>query len=284
MNSNETILPNLVIIGAQKCATTSLHYYLGLHPEVSMSREKELDFFIREYNWDKGVQWYKSQFSGNTRIHGETSPNYSAYPFFDGVPERMQSVIPETKLIYSLRDPIDRIFAHYVHRYALGLENRSIGDALKDFDDCNLYVERSRYFMQLERYLAYFHSSSILIITAEDLYNNRRQTMKEIFRFLNVDEGYWSAKFHSLWHRSKYKRRKTETGMRLEKTAFTKFINFLPYELRGAAEKFSYIPFSSKIRKPVLDESLRRKIIDFLKDDIERLREFTRNDLDGWCV
>lgn len=55
-------LPNLIIIGAQKSATTSLHYYLNLHPQIAMSREKELDFFIEEHNWHKGTEWYESQF------------------------------------------------------------------------------------------------------------------------------------------------------------------------------------------------------------------------------
>jgi transposase len=52
------------ILKALKSGTTSLHYYLGLHPEIFMSKTKELDFFIPEYNWDKGIEWYKSFFTG----------------------------------------------------------------------------------------------------------------------------------------------------------------------------------------------------------------------------
>ena len=53
-SSGELTLPNLVIIGAQKCGTSGLHYYLGLHPEVSMSTPKELNYFIAERNWGRG--------------------------------------------------------------------------------------------------------------------------------------------------------------------------------------------------------------------------------------
>src|ERR687894_2292944 len=73
-------LPNLIVIGAQKCGTSVLHYYLSLHPEVSMSRPKELNFFIEERNWPRGLDWYKSQFDGDARVRGEASPNYTAYP------------------------------------------------------------------------------------------------------------------------------------------------------------------------------------------------------------
>ena len=55
-------LPNLIIIGSPKCGTTSLYYYLGLHPEIFMSREKELNFFMEERNWRRGLEWYQAQF------------------------------------------------------------------------------------------------------------------------------------------------------------------------------------------------------------------------------
>ncbi|MBW1859792.1 MAG: sulfotransferase domain-containing protein, partial [Deltaproteobacteria bacterium] len=117
-------------IGALKCGTTSLHYYLGLHPEISMSREKELYFFVKECNWYKGVDWYKSHFSGQSRIYGECTPIYTAYPVYRGVAERMHGVVPGAKLIYVVRDPIDRLVSHYVHACEMGREDRGIEGAL----------------------------------------------------------------------------------------------------------------------------------------------------------
>ena len=67
-------LPNLVVIGAQKCGTSGLHYYLSLHPEVSMSRPKELNFFIEERNWPRGADWYRRHFDAGARVRGESSP------------------------------------------------------------------------------------------------------------------------------------------------------------------------------------------------------------------
>src|SRR6059058_6332030 len=73
-------LPNLIVIGAQKCGTSGLHYYLSLHPEVSMSRPKELNFFIVERNWPRGTEWYAAHFEPRAIVRGESSPNYTAYP------------------------------------------------------------------------------------------------------------------------------------------------------------------------------------------------------------
>src|SRR5687767_12965591 len=111
-------LPNLVVIGAQKCGTSGLHYYLGLHPEISTSEPKELNFFIAERNWPRGLDWYRSRFDGAAKVRVDASPNYSAYPQHTGVPERMADVIPSARLLYMVRDPIDRIAAHWVHNYS----------------------------------------------------------------------------------------------------------------------------------------------------------------------
>jgi hypothetical protein len=67
--------PNLVVIGGLKCGTTSLHHYLNLHPEIQMSRPKELNFFVAELNWPLGVEWYESHFRAGAAVRGESSPH-----------------------------------------------------------------------------------------------------------------------------------------------------------------------------------------------------------------
>lgn len=101
------MLPNLVVIGGMKCGTSSLHYYLSLHPQISMSEPKELSFFAE--NWPRGRDWYEAHFPEDLPIRGESSPNYMKHPAFPGVPERMVSLVPDAKLVYLVRDPIARI-------------------------------------------------------------------------------------------------------------------------------------------------------------------------------
>jgi len=281
--SNKGTLPNLIIIGAQKCATTSLHYYLNLHPQISMSREKELNFFALEFNWHKGIGWYKSNFIGQAKIHGESSPGYTCYPLFSGVPERMHAVVPEAKLIYVLRDPIERIISHYIHRYASGKEHRQIAEALADLGS-NPYVCRSKYYMQLEQYLDYFLPSHILILTREDLYRYRRETLQQVFRFLDVDYTFFSRRFSRVKHPSRHKRRKTSIGNFLARTPVMDAVTRLPFEIRGKVETLLYFPFSRKITRPTLDENLREALIDYLADDINRLRAYTGRDFEEWCL
>ena len=67
------LAPNLIVIGGLKCGTTSLHHYLNLHPQIAMSRPKELNFFVAELNWELGSEWYASHFERDAEIRGETS-------------------------------------------------------------------------------------------------------------------------------------------------------------------------------------------------------------------
>lgn len=277
------MLPNLIIIGAMKCGTSSLHYYMGLHPGISMAKRKELNFFIRDRNWDKGIEWYKSHFTGKAKICGEATTNYAKYPLFGGVPERMYSVVPEMKLIYLVRDPIERILSHYVHNYADDRENRKLSDALIKLE-ANNYVRCSKYHMQLEQYLNYFPKSRILIIAQEDLYHHRRQTLQRVFRFLDVDDSFYSRKVYKIRNSSKDKRRKNRIGLLLKQIPGMIMIGRLPGGIGSHLGRWVYRPFSRRIQRPSLDERLRQDLIEHLKDDTNRLRELTGREFEGWCV
>src|SRR5688500_19574724 len=90
-------LPNLIVIGGLKCGTTSLHHYLNLHPEVAMSRPKELNFFVAELNWPLGAEWYGRHFERAAAVRGETSPHYTDRPRLEGVAERMRDLVPHAR-------------------------------------------------------------------------------------------------------------------------------------------------------------------------------------------
>ncbi|MGA8218278.1 MAG: sulfotransferase, partial [Solirubrobacterales bacterium] len=163
--SRHAALPNLIIVGGLKCGTTSIHHYLGLHPEIHMSKPKELNFFVEELNWDLGLDWYRSRFDSRFAVRGESSPHYTNLPYFEGVPQRIGEHIPDAKLLYMVRDPISRILSHWCHAVGAGYETRTMEEALARSDQT--YVTRSRYWMQLQPYIERFDRSQIEIITQE---------------------------------------------------------------------------------------------------------------------
>jgi hypothetical protein len=279
----EGVLPNLIIIGAMKCGTTTLHHHLNLHPQILMSREKELDFFVSKRKWERGIEWYKSHFVGEAKIYGESSPNYTNYPCWTGVPEKMYSIVPEAKLIYILRDPIERIISNYIHQYAARKESQPLNKALSDYDN-NVYISRSKYYTQLEQYLQYFPETNILVITLEDLSSQPHKTMENVLDFLGLDKSLNFNPTPQKLHRSIFKRRKSQWGEVLSRSFMKKTIKKMPPEIRYNFEKIFYLPFSQKVEKPTLDEKLRERLIDYLLEDINRLRNYTGRDFKEWSV
>src|SRR2546423_3690574 len=179
-------LPNLVVIGAKKSGTTSLYHYLASHPDIWMSPEKELDFFVAERNWSRGLGWYGRQFNGAAAVRGEASPYYTALPQHRGVPERMASVIPEARLIYLVRDPIERLVSHYHMAVATGRERRPLAAAIANLSE-SWYVAQGRYWMQLDPYLRQFAPEQLLVVDQDQLARHRGAALRRVFRVLGVN-------------------------------------------------------------------------------------------------
>lgn len=191
-------LPNLIVIGGLKCGTTSLHHYLNLHPEIGMSRPKELNFFVAELNWDLGLDWYRSHFPASAAVRGESSPHYTSRPRFEGVAGRMRETLgPEARIVYMVRHPLDRLLSHYLHNVGGGYESRELPDAVADPQSA--YVQRGLYAFQLEPYLEAFGSDRILIVSREELGSDRDETVRRAFAFAGVDPGFTSPEFDREW-------------------------------------------------------------------------------------
>jgi hypothetical protein len=278
----KTFLPNLIIIGAPKCGTSSMHFYLGQHPQIYMSQPKELNFFQLEKNWDKGEMWYRSHFKKQAMIRGESSPMYSNAFEFSDVPERMHALIPDARLIYLMRDPIQRIISHHVHAAAVGLSSGSIEECLNSPN--NNYVQYSQYYIQLKHYLKYFALSQICIITSEDLYISRYKTLQQIFRFLEVDPAYYSSQFTTL---------KNTYADISPKSAFARYLDsvtnhnirfLIPETMRSAIRKMIFSRFKDRVAKPILNDRLKSQLMNFLKDDINQLRVLTNQKFEKWCL
>lgn len=283
---NKAALPNLIIIGATKCGTTSLHYYLNLHPEISMSSTKEIDFFVAEKNWNRGIEWYKSQFSGSTKIRGEASPKYTACHRWQGVASRLHSIVPEAKLIYILRDPIERIISHYMHRKVLGKEHGTIDEALTRCGLSNSdYLVRSKYYLQLKEYLNYFPPQQILILTLEELSSYPQATLKKVFRYLEVDDSFETPLTNKKLYQTQNRIAQNSWGFFVSKMPLINDVMpLLPDRLQRQIAKLLGNPFSQQMGRPQLNPKLRQQIIDLLREDMACLRDYTVKDFQEWCV
>ncbi len=277
-------LPNLVVIGGLKCGTTSLHHYLSLHPEIAMSRPKELNFFVAELNNSLGPGWYASHFDPAAKVRGETSPHYTARPRLEGVAGRMHQLIPGARLIYAVRDPIERLLSHYLHNVGGGYESRSLDEVLAE--PSSAYVDRGRYAYQLEPYLATYGADSVAVVTQDELRQEREATMRRLYSFLGVGSGFTSPEFEREWETGSAKGRGgfrvMDRAVRLPGLrALDRGFDRLPESLRWRVERIVHDPDGGEARKPVLSEAQREQLTAIFAPDVERLSELTGQAF-GW--
>ncbi|MEV6493096.1 sulfotransferase, partial [Actinoplanes sp. NPDC051633] len=170
-------LPEFLVIGGQRCGTTSLYRYLAAHPSVRPASGKELQYFSLHHR--RGERWYRAHFP--VRPPGVLSFEASPYYLFDPeAPARAAATLPEARFVALVRDPAERAYSHYLHSVAYGVEPLSFADAL-DAEPERLaggghearrrysYAARGRYAEQLARWHAAVGRERVMVLRTEDL-------------------------------------------------------------------------------------------------------------------
>jgi Sulfotransferase domain len=274
-------LPNFLVIGAMKSGTTSLHQYLDSHPEIFMSTPKELHFFSQHF--DQGLAWYQAAFAGADQATalGEASASYTIYPGADDVPKRIAETIPDARLIYLVRHPVERLRSHYLHWVGVGRERAAIDRAI--FTN-PAYIETSRYAARLERYLEHFPLDQILVVKSEDLLRDRRRTLATVFRFLDVDGSHWEPSLMEVeFHRASDKKVPRRTLWALRDIKQVRWVlHRVPKPVRRLGERVGFE--TPRLDRAELRSNLRRQLEDLFAEDVSRLRRYAGGEFDGWGI
>jgi hypothetical protein len=278
------MLPNFLIIGASKAGTTSLKQYLRDHPQVFMPEGGELHYFPSEFNWDRGQEWYESHFAGaagsGAMAVGEKSVTYTRYPHSRDVPARIAGLLPDAKLIYVVRHPVERTKSAYLYEVAMGREDAPVDVAIRTKP---IYVDPSRYAMQIEQYLEHFPREQLLVITSEDFKTEREATMRQIFEFLAVDPDWTPPMLDWEFNRSADKREaRPLVGAVQRLPGYRAVAALAPGSLRRL--KFRYGTQRIETQRGELTNDLRTELEDMLRDDVARLRRYLGEDFHGWGI
>ena len=176
---------DFVIVGAMRAGTTTLHALLAEHPQITMSRDKETDFFIAEKNYSRGLCWYEAQFDPTRPIRGEASPNYAKRLDFPGVPRRLACHAPLARLIYLVRDPVARARSQYAHAWNMG-DMKVLPQDLMQSDEYDSLVDISSYARQLQEWRAHFPDEAILTVDFDQLIATPQAQLARILRHIGA--------------------------------------------------------------------------------------------------
>lgn len=254
---NPSFQVNFMIVGAQKAGTTALASFLSQHPEISFAADKEVHLFDNpdfdeSWTYERINNDYKKHFPDykGQKLIGEGTPIYMYLPF---IAKRISAYNQRMKLIFLLRNPVERVISQYKMEKARGHEGLPLNAAIRlekfrlwlhrnDLSErsslrVHSYTDRGMYARQIKNMLKYFSIRQMLFIKSEDLLNDHKNTMIKVYDFLNV-------------------RNKT-------------FV--LPTEKVFIANT-----------KAGIDERTRKKIIKVFISDITELEKMLQWDLSGW--
>jgi hypothetical protein len=293
MNKEKNV-PNLFVIGAMKSGTTYLHDLLSAHPDIFMSPVKEPCYFVEKDElkkiapsmWSMGI-WrsrdnYLNLFSEarDEKYRGESSTLYTYFPHLGNVPERICESDSSAKLIYLVRNPLERTLSHYWHDVRI---ESVFYDPNKIMEEDSYYMNISNYALQLEQYLQLFPIENIHVCTFERLISNPTDTLNNIFRWLEVSE-------HVSIPDINQPKNVTPNDIYVSK------YNMLPYSFRTSSMMLKVrdiTPYrinrlikyftQKKIDKKSIDMS---RVIEYIKpiqyQQIDKLRSLTGESFDEW--
>lgn len=177
--------PDFVIIGAMKCATSTLHVQLAAQPGFHMSTPKEPNFFSDDDVYAQGLDWYRGLFAEakDGDLRGESSTHYTKLPTYPQTLARFDEELgdPPPKLIYLMRHPMDRLVSHYIHEWSQGVLSSDINTAVQQHPPLKAY---SCYHQQLAPWIEAYGREQILPLFFDGLRAHPQQTLERVCTFL----------------------------------------------------------------------------------------------------
>ncbi|MCB9846850.1 MAG: sulfotransferase [Phycisphaeraceae bacterium] len=276
-------LPNYLVIGAQKSATSSVCDLLAAHPEAFMTDPKEPYFFSHDEVWSKGLAWYESLFAGaeGCKAIGEGSTTYTQPSLYPHAAERIASTLPDARLIYIVRHPLERIRSHWMHLRTKGNRERTPFNAAVR-SGLHGYLDNTLYSRQIDIYRARYPDERILALFFEDFRRDPDALMRRVFEFLGIDPDFRLSDAGKPRHVSAQGRIDTPVLTPLRRIpGFGALRDALPAGLRERVRGVLKKPVGER---PEYDDETRRWVIAQLaQDNREFLRRYGKPD-DYWGI
>ena len=281
------IKPSFVIVGAQKCGTTSIYNYLKGHPDIFVPEIKETTFFSNSDLFLRGKDYYLSKYfksDVNVQIAGEVCPLYLGSL---NAPERIYQTLGDIKIIIILRDPIKRAYSNFLMRKSRLLEKRSFENAVNsemtminelgpnervNVSPGNDYLYNSLYARHIKAYLDLFGFESICFLQFEDLCQDPNSFMKQLCHFLGSDKEIYTGLDRKYNVHSKPRSKNLEFFIRNNFRFKRHFKKLVPLFVQQRIIEWNTIP----VQKEPMPERIKKKLDQFFEDENLRLTKMLK--------
>jgi len=317
MQASTAIVPNFIVVGANKGGTTSLYHYLKQHPEVYLSPIKEPHYFSKDID----VNQFKKEFAHNKLqdidkyTEGDMAKEFHAafvrdeaqylrlfskagshkaigelstsYLYSKVAAEEIKKINPSCKIIICLRNPIERAWSHYRMNLWTGNSNEfDFYKALledehhlpKVWGNAHLYVDIGKYSAQVKRYLDAFGRDNVRILFSEDLRQNTDATIKDLYAFIGVDPQFKPDT--SEHYNEVYTPKYKNITWFLNRSGIRPLLKRI--SPKGLKKMVVQLLYRNKSDKGNMSDEARRYLHEQLDDDIRALEKLLNKDLSAW--
>lgn len=278
--------PDFILAGPQKCATTWIYKCLKQHPEVLVPEDDSVHYF--DMNYRKGKGWYQDHFTHHNgeSIVGEVTPSYVRCSV---CPRRIHETVPDTKILFSLRNPIDRAFSHYWHEKEKNKISFQFEEVFTNYDLFQSWIETGQYYRHLQRYRKYFNDEQIGVFLFDNLVSSETDFISDIYQFLGANPAFTPSiigeKINQAWNRFDSKLLNS-----IYRRGFDIILKYGSKTIRNALRPFheairkGQIPFimrKSEYEQGINSET-RRRLEQYFISDMTKLSDYINKDLNHW--
>jgi len=273
-------LPDFIIAGPQKCATTWLYECLREHPEVLLPDTDSVHYFDMHYS--RGEGWYRDHFGSydGEAMVGEETPSYIRD---DMAPKRISRTIPDAKILFVLRNPVDRAFSHYWHEKSKDKMSFEFSEVFENYDLYNDWVVPGLYNRHIERYLEHIPSENLKLLFFDDLVDNDWAYLQDVYEFLDVDPTYQPSVLDSKVNEGK---KRGVTSKRLYQVAVRAYSKWAPQFAVDAVRPVHDAVLGLATSKNEYEQGMqpedRRRLEALIVDDIRELDGMVERSFDHW--
>ena len=271
---------DFMMIGAQKAGTTSLAAQLAAHPQICFCREKEPAYFHQVADWRADLERYHALYDPRPgQLLGEASTHYTFFPEFRGTAERLYEYNPALKLIYVMRQPVERIVSHYTHNVVREIDRRPPDQAV--FEEPS-YVNRSRYGVQLRPYLELFGPENVLLLIFEEYTAAQVATLYRLAEFLGIDAAPFDETDTTPQHQSVGQPYLRYQALRdfTKSDVFQKMRSIIPAAVR---QPIRHRLLSNTINeKPAFAATTKQALWRLLEDDVHTVEQLLGRRVEQW--
>ncbi|MGD2180986.1 sulfotransferase domain-containing protein [Lusitaniella coriacea] len=276
-----------LIVGAAKCGTTSLFFYLSQHPQICPCKIKEPKFFSRDERWNKGFQWYQGLWNWDEQVHKtalEATPGYTDhFPITIEVVQRIASIDANFKFIYIMRNPLERIESALQHGYYQARVGKSGNgeDAFEHF--LKSAIDKSKYAQKISEYYRQFLKEDILLLQLDDLKETPSAVMQQVCIFLKINDSFEFTNLEKAHNKKNSYRTDTLWRKLTRMKRLQPMANLIPEQYKKQLRTYlSRPPRTAKDVPPTLTQKQKKEILRDLREDLHQLHWEYGVDVTRW--